>query len=280
MNAKKQEKPAVMEVPSSGPAQPTKPCRFFQQGDCRHGAACKFSHSPSATATTSAPAKEKQEPAPAAATEVVLPSGTVVKRAAPGNKTAKKTATKKTEKKPASPQPSSLKAVAAESPKPVPVASSPTVEAGDGTFAYVSNATFLKAPLASSASKIVLAGVCWDGATTNRSGARLGPAGIRRASHMLCDGEHALFNISPLEPRFHFGDAGDFSLPNTSLERMRTELIPKVLGLLNRYQHAVFLGGDHSITLPILRAYRAHFGRPLAVLHFDAHCDTWKDHFG
>ena len=41
-----------------------------------------------------------------------------------------------------------------------------------------------------------------------------------------------------------------------------------------------WLGGDHSITLSLLRAYRQHLGRPLAVIHFDAHCDTWNDHFG
>jgi agmatinase len=41
-----------------------------------------------------------------------------------------------------------------------------------------------------------------------------------------------------------------------------------------------WLGGDHSVTLPLLRAYRAHLGRPLALVHFDAHCDTWTDHFG
>ncbi len=69
-------------------------------------------------------------------------------------------------------------------------------------------------------------------------------------------------------------------LPNTSLERMREALGPKVAALLKRHRQVVFLGGDHSVTLPILRAYRAHFGRPLSVLHFDAHCDTWKDHFG
>jgi agmatinase len=49
--------------------------------------------------------------------------------------------------------------------------------------------------------------------------------------------------------------------------------------LIGRH-HMVWLGGDHSITLSLLRAYRAHFGQPLAVLHFDAHCDTWTDHFG
>jgi agmatinase len=41
-----------------------------------------------------------------------------------------------------------------------------------------------------------------------------------------------------------------------------------------------WLGGDHSITLPLLRAYREWLGRPLAVIHLDAHCDTWQDHFG
>ena len=41
-----------------------------------------------------------------------------------------------------------------------------------------------------------------------------------------------------------------------------------------------WLGGDHSITLPLLRAYKAWLGKPLAVIHFDAHCDTWTDHFG
>jgi agmatinase len=45
-------------------------------------------------------------------------------------------------------------------------------------------------------------------------------------------------------------------------------------------QHLCWLGGDHSITLPLLRAYKARLGRPLAVIHFDAHCDTWEDHFG
>jgi agmatinase len=41
-----------------------------------------------------------------------------------------------------------------------------------------------------------------------------------------------------------------------------------------------WIGGDHSVTLPLLRAYCTGLGRPLAVIHFDAHCDTWKDHFG
>jgi agmatinase len=68
-------------------------------------------------------------------------------------------------------------------------------------------------------------------------------------------------------------------LPNTSLEGMRAAL-PPLVDVLIRKQHMAWLGGDHSITLPLLRSYRQWLGRPLAVIHFDAHCDTWTDHFG
>ena len=60
---------------------------------------------------------------------------------------------------------------------------------------------------------------------------------------------------------------------------MRASLAEQVPALLAQY-HMCWLGGDHSITLGLLRAYRAWAGQPLAVLHFDAHCDTWEDHFG
>lgn len=142
-------------------------------------------------------------------------------------------------------------------------------------FAFQSDTHFIRSPAASDQA-FAVAGIAWDGATTNRPGARFGPRAIREASHMLCDGTHPHFDVTPLG---HLGDAGDLVLPNTGLAAMRQALAPKAAALLARH-HMVWLGGDHSITLPLLRAYRAHLGRPLAVLHFDAHCDTWKDHFG
>jgi agmatinase len=142
-------------------------------------------------------------------------------------------------------------------------------------FPFFSNTGFLRAPQATD-QPFAVAGVAWDGSTTNRPGARFGPRAIREASHMLCDGIHPLFDVSP-EGRL--GDAGDLPLPNTSLEALRAAMMPGVRALIARH-HMVWLGGDHSITLPLLRAYREHLGRPLAVAHFDAHCDTWKDHFG
>ena len=147
-------------------------------------------------------------------------------------------------------------------------------------FAFQSsttNAGFLRAPPlpARPDARYVIAGVPWDGATTNRPGARMGPGEIRRASHMLCDGIHPAYRLSPTA---ELADCGDLTLPNTALGSMRAALEPQARALLSRH-HMVWLGGDHSITLSLLRAYRAQVGRPLALLHFDAHCDTWESHF-
>ena len=145
-------------------------------------------------------------------------------------------------------------------------------------FAFLDQASFLRAPRTGDARSrpLGLAGLCWDGSTTNRPGARLGPRAIRQASHMLCDGLHPHFDCSPAA-QLH--DFGDLPLPNTGLAEMRTRLAQLAPALVASH-HMVWLGGDHSVTLPLLRALRAQQGRPLSVLHFDAHCDTWRDHFG
>ena len=144
------------------------------------------------------------------------------------------------------------------------------------SFAFLSPHTFLKCTTPPDQARYAVAGVAWDGATTNRPGARFGPAGIRTASQMLCDGTHPWFDVSPLD---RLADVGDLPLPNTSLAAMRAALEPQAEALIRRH-HMAWLGGDHSITLSLLRAYRRALGRPLAVIHFDAHCDTWTDHFG
>jgi agmatinase len=151
----------------------------------------------------------------------------------------------------------------------------------DYQFAFLTSTShpgFLSAPppAARPDADTVVAGIAWDGATTNRPGSRFGPFAIRRASHMLCDGEHPLFNVTAGSS---IADIGDLALPNTSLSAMRAVLQPQAGELITRH-HMVWLGGDHSITLPLLRAYRAHHGRALALVHFDAHCDTWPDHAG
>jgi agmatinase len=144
------------------------------------------------------------------------------------------------------------------------------------SFAFHSDSHFLRSPGIGADRPYAVAGVAWDGSTTNRPGARLGPRAIRQASHMLCDGIHPLFNVSP---ELMLLDVGDLPLPNTSLDSMRAAMPPLVDALIRRH-HMAWLGGDHSITLPLLRSYRRWLGQPLAVIHFDAHCDTWSDHFG
>ena len=149
-----------------------------------------------------------------------------------------------------------------------------------GQFAYANNSNrFLASePFAPKRDRFVLSGVPFDGAVTNRPGARFGPQEIRRASLMLCDGIHPYFNVSPLAM---LGDAGDMRLPNASpLTEVRQHIEQQAMALLATGAHCVFLGGDHSVTLPLLRAARKHHGQPLALVHFDAHCDTWTDHFG
>ena len=143
-------------------------------------------------------------------------------------------------------------------------------------FAFLTQQSFLRCPPLAPSHRFGVAGIAWDGAVTNRPGARFGPAAIRSASHMLCDATHPYFD-QDLDGVL--GDAGDLVLPNTSLAALRQALEPQARALIAAH-HMAWLGGDHSITLSLLRAYRAQLGRPLAVLHFDAHCDTWTDHFG
>jgi agmatinase len=143
-------------------------------------------------------------------------------------------------------------------------------------FAFLSGTSFLKQPIADASRPLAVAGIAWDGAVTNRPGARFGPRAIREASHMLCDGTHPLFNLGLDE---YLTDLGDLPLPNTSLAAMRSALEERAAATI-RTHHIAWLGGDHSVTLSLLRAYRAWLGQPLAVIHFDAHCDTWEDHFG
>ena len=143
-------------------------------------------------------------------------------------------------------------------------------------FAYLSQNYFLSVSNDAEQKPFAIAGIPYDGAVTNRPGARFAPAAIRAASQMLCDGIHPYFDVSPYDFVY---DLGDLATPNTDLTSMRASLAEQIPAMLAQY-HMCWLGGDHSITLALLRAYREWAGQPLAVLHFDAHCDTWEDHFG
>ncbi len=148
-----------------------------------------------------------------------------------------------------------------------------------GQFAFANNTNRFLAASTLLDQPFAIAGVPFDGVVTNRPGARFGPQAIRAASLMLCDGIHPVFDVSPLE---FLGDALDMRLPNASpLPEVRRAIEAQAAALMAKH-HCVFLGGDHSVTLSLLRAAKARYGdgEPLAIVHFDAHCDTWSDHFG
>jgi len=119
-----------------------------------------------------------------------------------------------------------------------------------------------------------IAGIPYDIGTTNRSGARFGPAAIRQASRMLVDGDHPHWWIDPAA--LPVADVGDFAIALGEISESLSLIERQAAG----HEHLVALGGDHSISLPLQRALTGRRGAPLALVHFDAHVDTWRDNFG
>lgn len=121
---------------------------------------------------------------------------------------------------------------------------------------------------------VTIAGIPFDLGTTHRSGARLGPDAIRRASAMLVDGAHPITWTEPAKG--DVADIGNFAIALGD--------IPASYALIERQAaavpHLVALGGDHGITLPLLRALTERIGGPLGVVQFDSHMDTSPDNFG
>lgn len=134
--------------------------------------------------------------------------------------------------------------------------------------------TFLGTGNRDAAAPVVVAGVPFDLGTTNRPGARLAPNAIRAASRMLVDGANPANWRDP--SALAVADLGDLAVALGD--------IPASLALIEHqaaaFAHLVTLGGDHTITLPLLRALRRRVGEPLGLVHFDAHVDTWPDNFG
>ena len=124
------------------------------------------------------------------------------------------------------------------------------------------------------AARFVVAGFPFDLGTTNRAGARSGPAAIRAASRMLVDGDNPAVWRDPA--RLDLADIGDVAPAlgdiAASLARFEDQAAA--------FRHLVALGGDHTITLALLRALVRRLGRPVGLVHFDAHLDTWPDNFG
>ncbi len=118
----------------------------------------------------------------------------------------------------------------------------------------------------------------FDSGVTYRPGARFGPAAIREASRLLKPYNPAL-DVSPFA-QTQVVDAGDIAANPFDIEEAVDQVREGVAGLLTRpEQRVVMLGGDHTIALPALQAVNRVHG-PVALVHFDAHLDTWDTYFG
>jgi agmatinase len=144
---------------------------------------------------------------------------------------------------------------------------------------YGGEATFARLPRideVTHADAAVL-GVPFDGGVSYRPGARFGPAHIRESSRLLRPYNPAL-QASPFASQ-QVADAGDLAVNPYSIEEAIGSIERGARGLLERVPFILMLGGDHTVALPMIRALAAGHG-PLAVVHFDAHLDTWDTYFG
>ena len=123
------------------------------------------------------------------------------------------------------------------------------------------------------AARFVIAGIPFDLGTTNRAGAREGPAAVRRASRMLADGANPAGWVDPAA--LAVADIGDFRIALGDIARSLALIEEQAAGI----GHLVAIGGDHTVTLALLRTLSRRCG-PLGLLQFDAHMDTWPDNFG
>jgi guanidinobutyrase / D-arginase len=143
---------------------------------------------------------------------------------------------------------------------------------------FAGPATFARLPSLEAVGKaeVAILGVPFDSGVVYRPGARFGPAAIRAGSRLLRP-----YNAwTGAEPFAHqVADAGDVACTPFSIDEAIAEIERSATALAARASHLLALGGDHTIALPLLRAAAARHG-PLALVHFDAHLDTWDRYFG
>ncbi len=146
---------------------------------------------------------------------------------------------------------------------------------------YAGPATFALLPrideIGSNDLDIAVLGVPFDGGVSYRPGARFGPSHVRESSRLLRPYNPAL-DLSPFGVQ-QVADAGDVAVNPFSLDEAVQQIGHASDALLERAGRLLTIGGDHTIALPLLRSVSRRHG-PVAVVHFDAHLDTWDTYFG
>ena len=122
---------------------------------------------------------------------------------------------------------------------------------------------------------LAVTGVPFDQAVTHRPGTRFGPRAIREASTLQAFDAPYGWGYDPLS-ELSIVDYGDLAFDYAHTASFPDRVTAHIAGILAAGAGAITLGGDHFITLPILRAYAETYG-PMALIQFDAHSDTWAD---
>jgi agmatinase len=151
---------------------------------------------------------------------------------------------------------------------------------------FAGSSTFVRLPEMRDVERadVAILGVPFDGGVSFRPGARFGPAAVRQASRAIRPQYHPEFDVQPFA-RMQVVDAGDvacnpFSIAESlaAIEARASELLGPAEGP-HPVDALVTIGGDHTIAYALLKAVTRRFGPP-ALVHFDAHLDTWDTYFG
>ena len=123
---------------------------------------------------------------------------------------------------------------------------------------------------------VAVLGAPFDSGVSYRPGARFGPGAVRAASKLLRP-YHPALDVHPWDAH-QVADAGDAAINPFRIEQAVKDIEAAALATLERAGRVVTIGGDHTIALPLLRAVNARHGS-CALVHFDAHLDTWDTYF-
>ena len=122
---------------------------------------------------------------------------------------------------------------------------------------------------------VAVTGVPFDMATTHRPGTRFGPRAIREASTLQTYEPPYGWPVDPMT-ECRVIDYGDCAFDYADVPAFPEALRRHCATILASGAACLALGGDHFVSLPLLRAHAEIHG-PLALVQFDAHCDTWDD---
>ena len=144
---------------------------------------------------------------------------------------------------------------------------------------YGGPATFARLPQLDQVDRadVAIVGVPFDSGVSYRPGARFGPSHIRASSKLLRT-YNPVQDVEPFDVQ-QVADAGDIACNPFDIQDAIKQIDEGVRGVLDTSSKLVTIGGDHTIALPLLRVMHELHGE-IAVVHFDAHLDTWDTYFG